>query len=95
MARRDNEYRCCGTANIFAVVEPKIGRYLTRTTPNRSAAEFALETRVVVAAYAFGRKIRLVMNNLSIHCRKSLTDRFGPKGREQPGRLRQDGCEER
>jgi len=79
IARRDNEYRRCGTANIFAVVEPKIGRHFTRATPNRSAAQFALVIRDVVAAYPFARKIHLVMDNLNIHCRKSLTDRFGPK----------------
>jgi hypothetical protein len=79
IARRDNEYRRCGTANIFAVVEPKIGRHFTRATPNRSAAQFALVIRDVVAAYPFARKIHLVMHNLNIHCRKSLTDRFGEK----------------
>ena len=27
VAKRDNEYRRCGTANIFGVVEPKAGRH--------------------------------------------------------------------
>ena len=77
IAKRDNEYRRCGTANLFAVVEPKAGRHLNRATTDRSAGEFALVIRDLVAAYPFARKIHLVMDNLNIHCRKSLTDRFG------------------
>jgi DDE superfamily endonuclease len=38
IAKRDNEYRRGGTANLFAVVEPKTGRHFTRATTNRSAA---------------------------------------------------------
>ena len=81
-ARRDNEYKRCGTANIFAVVEPKAGRHFNRATPNRSGQEFALTIRDLAAAYPLARRIHLVMDNLNIHCRKSLTDSFGP----QPGR---------
>ena len=36
LAKRDNEYQRRGTANIFAVVEPKAGRHFTRATQNRS-----------------------------------------------------------
>ena len=79
IAKRDNEYRRCGTANLFAVVEPKAGRHFTRASPNRSAAQFALVIQDVVAAYPFASKIHLVMDNLNIHCRKSLADRFGPQ----------------
>lgn len=39
--RPDNEYKRCGTANVFGVVEPKAGRHFTVATPNRSAAQFA------------------------------------------------------
>jgi hypothetical protein len=79
MARRDNEYKRCGTANIFAVVEPKAGRHYNCATPNRSAAQFARVVRRLVADYPFARKIHLVMDNLNIHCRKSLTDHLGDK----------------
>ena len=77
IAKRDNEYRRCGTANLFAVVEPKAGRHFNRATPNRSAAQFAMVIGELVTAYPFARKIHLVMDNLNIHCRKSLTDHFG------------------
>jgi len=77
IARRDSEYKRCGTANIFAVVEPKAGRHLTCATPNRSGAQFAQVIRRVLAAYPRARTVHLVMDNLNIHCEKSLTDRFG------------------
>ena len=77
IARRDNEDKRGGTANIFAVVEPKAGRHFTCATTNRSGAQFALVIQDLVAAYPFACKIHLVMDNLNIHCRKSLTDHLG------------------
>jgi hypothetical protein len=88
LAKRDNEYRRCGTANIFAVVEPKAGRHFTRATVDRSARQFARVIRDVVAAYPSARTIHLVVDNLNIHCRKSLTDHLGePEGRALWSRL--------
>jgi hypothetical protein len=77
IAKRDNEYRREGTANIFAVVEPKAGKHFTRATPNRSALHFALTVQDLVLAYPFAQTIHLVMDNLNTHCRKSLTDHLG------------------
>ena len=77
IAKRDNEYKRCGTANIFAVVEPKAGRHFTCATPNRSGAQFARMVQRVLAAYPGARTVHLVMDNLNIHCEKSLTDHFG------------------
>ena len=77
IAKRDSEYERCGTANIFAVVEPKAGRHFTCATPNRSAAQFARVVQRVVAAYPGARTVHVVMDNLNIHCEKSLTDHFG------------------
>jgi hypothetical protein len=82
--RRDNEYKRNGTANIFGVVEPRAGKHFTRATPDRSGHQFALLIRDLVAAYPFARRIHLVMDNLNIHRRKSLTDCFGE---EQGGYL--------
>src|ERR1700675_2073809 len=76
-ARRDNEYERCGTANVFCAVEPKAGRHFTLPTPNRSAPEFAQALGRIVDHYPFARTIHLVMDNLNIHCRKTLTDYFG------------------
>lgn len=42
VARRDSEYKRCGTANIFCGVEAKAGVHFTEVTPTRkAAAEFA------------------------------------------------------
>ena len=77
VAKQDNEYTRCGTANIFGIVEPKAGRHFTCATPNRCAAQFAAMIRTVVTAYPRARTIHLVMDNLNIHCEHSLTKHFG------------------
>ena len=76
-AKQDNEYKRCGTANVFGVVEPKAGRHFTTATPNRSGAEFARMVGHIVKQYPAAETIHLVMDNLNIHCRKSLPAYFG------------------
>jgi transposase len=76
-ARPDNEYKRCGTANVFGAVEPKAGRHFTTATPNRSAAQFAHMVSHIVDQYPAARTIHLIMDNLNIHCGKSLVDSFG------------------
>jgi hypothetical protein len=77
ITKRDNEYERCGTANVFCAVEPKAGRHFTLPTPNRSAPEFAQALGRIIDRYPFARTVHLVMDNLNIHCRKTLTDYFG------------------
>jgi transposase len=79
LARRDYEYKRCGTANVFCGVEPKAGRHFPKPTPNRSAAQFADYLVEIVARYPQARTIHLVLDNLNTHRRKSLTERFGEK----------------
>src|SRR5712692_5362239 len=69
IAKYDNEYERCGTANIFGVVEPKAGRHFTTATPNRSGAEFARMVGHIVEQYPAAKTIHLVMDNLNIHGR--------------------------
>ena len=76
-ARRDNEYERRGTANVFCAVEPKAGRHFTFPTPDRSAFEFAQIPFHLAMQYPEAETIHLVMDNLNIHHRKSLTDLFG------------------
>ena len=76
-ARRDSEYERRGTANVFCAVEPLAGRHFTFATPNRSGLEFAIVAAKLALAYPAARTIHLVMDNLNIHGRKSLTDTFG------------------
>jgi transposase len=77
IAKQDNEYERRGTANIFGGVEPKSGRHFTTVTPTRSGAEFAGMMQQLVEAYPEAETIHLVMDNLSTHTEKSLTDRYG------------------
>jgi transposase len=76
-AKQDNEYERRGMANVFGVVEPKSGRHFTTTTPDRCAAEFAHMVGHVIEQYPFAQTIHLVMDNLNIHCRKSLIGYYG------------------
>jgi hypothetical protein len=76
-ARQDNEYERRGTANIFCAVEPKAGRHFTFATPDRSGAEFAKAAFELALKYPAARTIHLIMDNLNIHRRKSLTDLLG------------------
>jgi hypothetical protein len=76
-ARRDNEYERRGTANVFCAVEPKAGRHFTFATPDRSAFEFAQATFHLAMQYPKAKTIHLVLDNLNIHRRKSLTDFYG------------------
>ncbi len=77
VAKRDNECKRCGTANVFCAVEPKAGKHFTFPSPNRSAPELARVLNRIIGSYPFARTIHLVMDNLNIHCRKTLTDYFG------------------
>jgi transposase len=76
-ARRDNEYERRGTANVFCAVEPKAGRHFTFPTPDRSAFQFAQVALHLAMQYPEAEAIHLVMDNLNIHRRKSLTDLYG------------------
>lgn len=76
-ARRDSEYERCGTANVFCAVEPKAGRHFTFATPDRSAVQFAQVLFELAMQYPDAATIHLVMDNLNIHRRKSLTDLLG------------------
>ena len=76
-ARRDNEYERCGTANVFCAVEPKAGRHFTFPTPDRSAFQFAQVAYRLALQYPEAETIHLVMDNLNIHRRKSVTDLYG------------------
>jgi DDE superfamily endonuclease len=88
LRRPDNEYKRCGTANVYCAVEPKAGVHFTLATPNRSAPQFAQAMETIIASYPNADTIHLVMDNLNIHGPKSLTDHFGKeKGTELWNRL--------
>src|SRR5246500_6086030 len=70
VARRDNEYQRCGTANVFCAVEPKAGRHFTFATPDRSGFEFAQVAVNLAMSCPAAKTIHLVMDNLNIHRQK-------------------------
>ena len=87
-ARRDNEYERCGTANVFCAVEPKAGRHFTFPTPDRSG--FRVRSGCLSSwrlQYPEAKTIHLVMDNLNIHRRKSLTDVSATRWRRGLGPL--------
>jgi hypothetical protein len=77
VAKRDSEYERKGTANVFCAVEPRAGRHFTVPTPRRTGAAFAKVLAMLAQRYRCARTIHLVVDNLNIHCQKSLTDHFG------------------
>ena len=77
MIELNSEYERCGTANVFCAVEPQTGKHFTVATPDRSAAAFAPVACHLVRQYADATTIHLVVDNLNIHRRKSLTDYYG------------------
>jgi DDE superfamily endonuclease len=79
VARRDYEYKRCGTANVFCAVEPKAGRHFTKVTPTRKSPEFAEFLLDIAASYPTADTIHLVLDNLSTHTRKAVVDHYGEK----------------
>ncbi len=77
VAKRDNEYERCGTANVFCAIEPQAGVHFTKVTPTRSSPEFADFLQLIAHRYPEAQTIHLVMDNLSSHTRKALVERFG------------------
>ena len=77
--RVDYEYKRCGTANIFCAVEPKAGKYFNKVTAKRCAGDFAQYLNDLSRNFPDAKRIKLVMDNLSTHTKKSLTEFFGEK----------------
>jgi hypothetical protein len=77
VARPDYEYVRRGTANIFCIVEPKVGRHMTYATSNRKAYQFARALSKIARRYPTARTIHLVMDNLNTHCQNSLCATYG------------------
>lgn len=76
-AKKDYEYKRCGTANIFCITAPKTGVHLTYATPNRTGVQFAEAMKKISQSYAEAKIIHIVMDNLNTHRETSLTKAFG------------------
>ena len=78
-ARVDDEYKRCGTANIFAATEPLTGRCLVEATEHRTAVDMArFLRRLSDEVYRKATIIVLVLDNLNIHDLSCLYEAFEP-----------------
>lgn len=79
LARVDDEYKRCGTANIFAAVEPLTDWCLVEATEHRTNIDMAhFLRRISDEAFPDAIVIVLVMDNLSIHTLSCLYEAFEP-----------------
>jgi hypothetical protein len=79
-ARVDDEYKRCGTANIFAAVEPLTGECVVEVTEHRTAIDMAyFLQRLSDEVYPDALVIVLIMDNLNIHEPSCLYDAFEPE----------------
>lgn len=72
----DYEYVRNGKANIFVCVEPKQGRRITKVTQRRTKKDFARYMKDVVLFYPYAKKLRVVIDNLNTHFKKSFYETF-------------------
>ena len=78
-ARVDDEYKRCGTANIFVAIEPLTGDALIDVTERRASVDFArFLRRVSDEQYPNATVIVLVVDNLSIHSLACLYEAYPP-----------------
>lgn len=79
LTREDDEYKRCGTANIFLCVEPLTGKTITKATERRTAIDFAHFLRELCdGPYRDAEKLVVVMDNLNVHSLASLYQAFPP-----------------
>lgn len=78
--RVDYEYRRCGTANLFVLLEPKKGWRHIDVTERRTNADFARQMQELVEVhYPHADKIRVVLDNLSSHSGAAVYETFEPE----------------
>jgi hypothetical protein len=78
-ARVDDEYKRCGTANIFLCVEPLKGKTVVEATEHRAKVDFAHFIRDLCdGPYCDAEKLVVVMDNLNTHSPASLYEAFPP-----------------
>lgn len=79
LARVDDEYKRCGTANIFLATEPLTGDVVTEATERRTSVDFARFLRHLADhVYPSATRIVAVMDNLSTHTLAAFYEAFEP-----------------
>jgi hypothetical protein len=88
-ARADYEYKRMGTANVFAIVAPKLGIHLTHATPDRASGNYVKALQRVARKFPRAKRIHLVQDNLSSHSENCCIQVLGPAaGRRLWGRFK-------
>ena len=78
-ARQDSEYRRNGTANLFMVYEPLLGKRHVHVTDQRTCQDFArVIAHLVDVLHPEAQRIVLVLDNLNTHGPASLYKAFAP-----------------
>jgi hypothetical protein len=78
-ARVDDEYKRCGTANIFLAVEPLTGDVLIEVTEHRTAVDCAAFLQSLADdVYPKAERIVLVGDNLNVHTAASFYEAYPP-----------------
>ncbi len=79
LLREDDEYKRCGTANLFLCVEPLVGDTVIKATERRTAVDFAHFLRDLCdGPYRAADKLVVVLDNLNVHAPSSLYEAFDP-----------------
>jgi len=79
----DYEYERHGSINVFAMVEPKAGKYINKVTELKTGDDFAEFLADIHDYYRDVDRVKLVMDNYCTHNKNSLIKRFGEeKARE-------------
>jgi len=79
LARYDYEYKRNGTANLFMVAEPLVGRCEVKVTERRTKTDWAhLMKELADIHYRDAEKIVLVVDNLNTHVKSALYETFPP-----------------
>jgi len=79
-ARHNYEYERCGTANLFMLSEPLVGKRHVKVTARRTAVDFAHVIRDLLDVhYPEAETVMLVMDNLNTHRLASLHQAFPPE----------------
>jgi hypothetical protein len=78
-ARVDDEYKRCGTANIFLCVEPLTGKTIIKATERRAKIDFAHFVRDLCdGPFLDAEKLVVVMDNLNTHSTAPRYEAFPP-----------------
>jgi hypothetical protein len=89
IARADYEYKRMGTANVFAIVAPKLGIHLTHATADRASGNYVKALQQIARRFPRATRIHLVQDNLSSHSENCCVQTLGPKaGRRLWGRFK-------